>query len=70
MRLAEPERVDVTLTITMPLREWKLIRKELPRSHPHWELTNIINDAVDKVEQAFLPRTEPETIEANVETGK
>ncbi len=37
--------IEVTLSITMNMGEWKDLEKDLPERYPHWKLGSAITDA-------------------------
>lgn len=43
------DEVEVTLSITMTLKEWKDLQKDLPERWPHWKIGSAITDAVFKI---------------------
>lgn len=54
VRCAEPEETEITISLTMPLRNWKKLKEEIT-SH-QWPvnlLTNAISDAVLKMERLY-----------------
>lgn len=44
------DSVDVTITITMSMRDWKALHAELPSKWPAWKLGEHISEAVRKLE--------------------
>lgn len=49
-----PDAVECTMAITMPLRDWKALRDELPPSqHPSWKLREAIGALVSKAQKEF-----------------
>lgn len=53
MRVADPGKVEITLTVTMPLADWKRLKADLPAAYPGWKLSEAIGSAVRSVEQTF-----------------
>lgn len=58
-RLERPEEIEVTITFTMPLAAWKLIRRDLVKiggniSEPARELSSGIAELVVRTEQTLL----------------
>lgn len=51
MSVQQPESINVTLTITMPMRDWNRLREQLPREYPSWRLGDAISDAVRRMGQ-------------------
>lgn len=53
MRVVDPGKVEVALTVTMSLADWKRLRADLPAAYPGWKLAEAIGSAVRSVEQTF-----------------
>lgn len=47
------EEMELTLSITMILKEWKDLQKDLPERYPHWKLGSAITDAVLNAEETI-----------------
>jgi hypothetical protein len=56
-KIEKPEDIDLTLTVTMSLREWRVLKDQMTSDHPSWKLRGLIGDAVRKAEQC-LPLAE------------
>lgn len=53
-QLSDPENVDMTLTITMSLREWKAIKDQISnRTTAEWHLNNAISGMIEKANKEF-----------------
>ena len=53
--------IDVTLTITMTMRDWKSLRTSLNAKYPDWKLSAAIGEAIAALEgrvTALLPSPE------------
>lgn len=37
--------IGLALTVTMTLKEWRELQKDLPDRYPHWKLGSAITDA-------------------------
>jgi len=47
--VANPGKVELTLTLTLTVDEWKTIADRMPSTEwPHWQLVSCIRDAVSK----------------------
>jgi hypothetical protein len=53
MQVVNPDSVNLSLTITMSLGEWKQLRDQLARTYPSWRLAETIGETVTHVEQHF-----------------
>ncbi len=51
----DPDEMDVTLEITMPLKKWRELRERIASADPGWELRKAITDAVVMAEKHFRP---------------
>lgn len=64
MKVTAPDSVDFTLSVTMPLREWRELAGQLSERWPSWELSRAINDMVRQATREFVPAPdEAETAE-------
>lgn len=48
-KLQNQEDMELTLSITMTIKEWEDLKKELPERWPHWKIGSAITDAVLKI---------------------
>lgn len=47
----KPEEMEATISITMPLKEWREVMRQLPSSeHPSWRLSMLIANVLGQVE--------------------
>lgn len=53
MKVTTPEEVEVTLSITMKLIDWRILREQLATEHPSWQLSAAIVNLIDEVKQTF-----------------
>lgn len=53
----KPDEMQVAMTITMPLGEWRELRKLLPETWPAYELRRHILDVVQQAEKVFHAST-------------
>lgn len=44
------DNVEVTMTITMPMRDWKALRDDLPTRWPAWKIGSAISQVVRALE--------------------
>ena len=47
-KLQNQDDMELTLSITMRLKEWKELQEVVPQTHPHWKLSSAITMAVLK----------------------
>ena len=48
-RILNQDDVEVSMTITMTMKEWRDLQKDLPERWPHWKIGSAITDAILKV---------------------
>lgn len=61
--LNDTDNIDATMTITMPLAEWRELRKKTdtkPFGHAHRELMSSIRDMITQAEQEYSAENETE----------
>jgi hypothetical protein len=60
-QIQNPDEVEVTLTLTTTLREWKRLDKQLPVDWPSMHLKQAISGLIINAERAgLIDITEPE----------
>lgn len=59
-RIENPDDVQMTLTVTMPARDWKVLREQLATTYPSWKLSSAITNMVDSATKTFSAATESE----------
>jgi len=57
LRTTNPDSIEMTLEMTMTLREWKALKDEQPINEPTWHLRKAIGDMVTKATKHFYPET-------------
>jgi hypothetical protein len=63
-KLANPDVMDATMTVTMNIGDWKQLRDQLNATHtafPAWKLRDAIGDLVRRAEQDFEAESEVST---------
>ena len=58
MQVENPDEVNVTLTVTLPLRKWRVVMADLLRDYGSGssvELANAISGVIDDVATVFGP---------------
>lgn len=53
MKIDEPSNVNVTMTITMTVADWRNLKAQLNNQYPGWKLSQAISDMVDAVNTKF-----------------
>lgn len=57
-RIENPDELQMTLTVTMSLRDWKIQRDQLQTSYPSWKLSGAITDMVSAATKTLSATTE------------
>lgn len=55
-----PEKIEMELTVTMSLEDWKRLGKQLPNEFPSYRLMEQIADMTRKAEKHFKPKGDKE----------
>lgn len=53
-KLNDPDEIEATLTVTMPIKDWKALRDKMVDYYPGWDFKNLINNAVNTAENRFF----------------
>lgn len=56
MEIKNPDSIEVSLTLTMKLKDWKELREQLPEKWPAWDIGSAITDMVRQAEVRFYPK--------------
>lgn len=56
-----PDSIEMTLKVTMTVKDWCALRDQLSDSWPSWKLTASINDLLSQARKIFIPST-PEDV--------
>lgn len=54
--LSNPDEADATLLVTMKVKHWKELRKQLGDAYPSWQLGYHISDVIRSAEESFCKR--------------
>lgn len=57
LRLADPDKLEATATITMTVGEWRRLREQLVSQHPSWRLASAIDEAIRDAERVFYSQS-------------
>lgn len=60
-KLGDVEAVNLTLTLTAPVSEWRLMAKQMPVQWPNGPMASVINDAIRGVLQTTEAALEVES---------
>lgn len=57
-QLNNQEDMELTLNITMTMKEWRELKQSLPEKYPHWKLGSAITEAVSMVGETVYKEIE------------
>jgi hypothetical protein len=59
-KAAQPDEIEMTLTLTMPLKEWREFAATIKQDYPGWKIKGIIQDLIDAANRHFhaIPESE------------
>lgn len=58
-KLDNPDDMQATMTLTMSVKEWRQLRKQLSDSWPSWDFSRQIGDLIGAAEAHFYAKEEP-----------
>lgn len=61
-QIQSPDEVQVSMTLTMSLKDWRRLREQLAAQYPAWYVGRAISELVGKATEAFHAKhdvTEP-----------
>lgn len=64
MAVEKPEDVRVSLTLTMRVSEWEVLRASLVSGYPEWGVKAAISDLVRQVTERFVGKIDDEPARA------
>lgn len=53
LKVEKPDGIEMTLTMTMTLGQWKELRAQLAGAWPAWELGSAIREMIQKADTHF-----------------
>jgi hypothetical protein len=59
LTVENPQEIEMTLTVTLKLRDWLVLKAQLADSWPSWHLSQQIADMSRLAQTTFYPKTEP-----------
>lgn len=54
-KATNPDDIEMTLTVTMSLRDWKKLKKQLTGEYPSLKLVSEISSMIYQAEKHFVP---------------
>ena len=58
IKIVDPDKVEMSLTLSMPLEAWKVLRCQLEDKWPGWQLKEVITNMVIKAQTQFTSQDE------------
>ena len=62
MMVEQPDNIDMTLKLTMSIKEWCELRDQLNSGYPSWRLSSAITSMLVDARQVFYPPAEGKEI--------
>lgn len=53
-KVCDPDNVQMTLTVTMSIGDWKSLSQQLASTYPSWKLNDAIRDFVARSERVLI----------------
>lgn len=58
MRVERPDEIEASITITMKVKDWRELQRQLAKDWPSWRLSSQITDLVLQVQRVYSPTPE------------
>lgn len=52
-QIENPDDVLATITITLPIRDWRALNKQLKSEWPSWKFGEVVGQAIRQAEKVF-----------------
>jgi hypothetical protein len=56
IKAQKPDEIEMELTLTMRLKDWKELRSQVQQAWPSWEVGSAISDLINQAEKHFYPK--------------
>lgn len=53
---SNPDKIEMTLSLTMSLYEWKQLKAQMSNEWPSWEIGGKIRSMIDQASTSFYPQ--------------
>jgi hypothetical protein len=53
-----PKDIEITMTFTMPLRDWKDLAEQIEKEYPGWKFAAEIRQMVQEMQKTFIRNSE------------
>ena len=64
LKVENPDAVEMTLTLTMPLGQWRRLKEQLGNAWPAWDVGSAIREMITKAETHFEAKVKEGASEA------
>lgn len=54
MMVEKPEELEMTLKLTMPMKDWESLRDQLTRAYPSWKLSGAITEMLARARKIYF----------------
>ena len=54
-QIERPDEIEATITVTMKLKDWRELNRQMTRAWPSWKLSEAIDDVVQQATARFTP---------------
>lgn len=58
MTAENPGEIEMTVKITMRLKDWEALQSQLKDAHPSWKLSGVISEMVLEARKVFFAASE------------
>ena len=56
LEVINPDVIEMKLSITMRIKEWRLLKEQLSNKWPSYDLSGEISDIIRQAESTFYPK--------------
>ena len=60
IKIVDPDKVEMSLTLTMTLGAWEVLRNQVEGKWPGWQFKALVNDMIEKAQKQFTSQDEIE----------
>jgi hypothetical protein len=61
-QIRNPDDIEAAVTITMTIKQWRVLRGQLSQDWPSWKFGSVISDTIRQAEQSFYASDSPEGV--------
>ena len=60
IKIVDPDKVEMSLTLTMTLGAWEILQNQVEGKWPGWQVKAVIDDMIAKAQKQFTSQDEIE----------